>query len=259
MSYSESITKQDLTNILNGILPCGGESRTLLWTNPSPSSGFSAQDVTNGMSGAYSIYDYIEIVYLSRNDESADYGAQVLERTPCHAQTVASIVAYSNGWFLRHRARWWNSSATGIHFDSGFYTSLDNNSSGQNDNVLIPYHIWGIKQNKVFPSPTTVIDYITEEGTSGIWNYRKWNSGKAEMWGRSTATRSSATTNFKLNLPFSLDSSKHIGIQASGGATGYTDAYVMYVTCGASQTDIYVRANGGSQVWVNVYIYGTLA
>ena len=27
------------------------------------------------------------------------------------------------------------------------------------------------------------IDWIVEEGTSGIWTYRKWNSGIAECWG----------------------------------------------------------------------------
>jgi hypothetical protein len=28
-------------------------------------------------------------------------------------------------------------------------------------------------------------DYIVEQGTSGIWTYRKWNSGTAECWGMS--------------------------------------------------------------------------
>ena len=27
-------------------------------------------------------------------------------------------------------------------------------------------------------------DYIVEQGTSGIWVYRKWNSGIAECWGK---------------------------------------------------------------------------
>lgn len=27
------------------------------------------------------------------------------------------------------------------------------------------------------------VDYVVEEGTSGIWTYRKWNSGIAECWG----------------------------------------------------------------------------
>lgn len=26
-------------------------------------------------------------------------------------------------------------------------------------------------------------DYVIEEGTSGNWKYRKWNSGRVEMWG----------------------------------------------------------------------------
>lgn len=31
-------------------------------------------------------------------------------------------------------------------------------------------------------------DYVTEEGTSGGWSYRKWNSGIAECWGLFTQT-----------------------------------------------------------------------
>ena len=27
-------------------------------------------------------------------------------------------------------------------------------------------------------------DFVVEQGTSGIWNYRKWASGIAECWGR---------------------------------------------------------------------------
>lgn len=34
-------------------------------------------------------------------------------------------------------------------------------------------------------------DYIIEQGTSGFWNYRKWNSGVAECWGRTTQSNKS--------------------------------------------------------------------
>ena len=40
-----------------------------------------------------------------------------------------------------------------------------------------------------------VADYIVEQGTSGIWTYRKWNSGIAECWGEVTA-RASITDAF---------------------------------------------------------------
>ena len=33
-------------------------------------------------------------------------------------------------------------------------------------------------------STSNATDYIVEQGTSGIWTYRKWNSGVAECWGR---------------------------------------------------------------------------
>lgn len=36
-------------------------------------------------------------------------------------------------------------------------------------------------------------DFITEQGTSGIWTYRKWNSGTAECWGRTAQTTVACT------------------------------------------------------------------
>lgn len=33
-------------------------------------------------------------------------------------------------------------------------------------------------------------DYVVEQGTSGIWTYRKWNSGIAECWGGKAITLS---------------------------------------------------------------------
>ena len=32
------------------------------------------------------------------------------------------------------------------------------------------------------------VDYVVEQGTSGNWTYRKWNSGKAECFGKGTAS-----------------------------------------------------------------------
>ena len=36
-------------------------------------------------------------------------------------------------------------------------------------------------------------DYVVEQGTSGIWTYRKWSSGVAECWGSYTTTGGSST------------------------------------------------------------------
>ena len=48
--------------------------------------------------------------------------------------------------------------------------------------------------------PNSAVDYIVEQGTSGIWTYRKWNSGIAECWGRISI--SGLTTNTPLPFTF---------------------------------------------------------
>lgn len=32
--------------------------------------------------------------------------------------------------------------------------------------------------------PSLAVDYVVEQGTSGIWTYRKWSNGTSECWGR---------------------------------------------------------------------------
>ena len=43
---------------------------------------------------------------------------------------------------------------------------------------------WIAELNQSKIDKSALADYIVEEGTSGIWTYRKWNSGVAECWGR---------------------------------------------------------------------------
>ena len=62
----------------------------------------------------------------------------------------------------------------------------------------------------------TVKDYVVETGTSGIWTYRKWNSGIAECWGIYTMASSctlawgslyySNKTCSRINYPFTFTS-----------------------------------------------------
>ena len=146
MSTSEAITRTDLKAILDEVLPI--ERRTLLWTNPSPTASFTAQDVSLG--GAYYNYDYLEVEYLLDNSANTDTGMKVLEKTPCHAQTNALAVKWvsdSNGdrWELYHRSRWWVTG--GIHFDNCYYNILNSTAAtGAWNGNLIPYKIYGIKE-----------------------------------------------------------------------------------------------------------------
>lgn len=145
---SKLITKNDLKAIFDAILPMG-EHRTLLWTNPSPSASFTAQDVT--ISGAWDTYDYIEVMYKNNSADDNDTGFKIFDKTPCHSGTCVSIVQWASGssrWEILHRSRWWSSDHTAIHFDSSYWNSLPpaTGASGQADGNLIPYKVWGIKE-----------------------------------------------------------------------------------------------------------------
>ena len=43
-------------------------------------------------------------------------------------------------------------------------------------------------QESIAELKSNLIDSVIEQGTSGIWTYRKWNSGIAECWGTTTVT-----------------------------------------------------------------------
>ena len=65
---------------------------------------------------------------------------------------------------------------------------------------------------------SAVADYIIEQGTNGIWTYRKWNSGIAECWGiatGNTATNddSSVPSSTTVELPFLFVTATQANIQ----------------------------------------------
>ena len=66
--------------------------------------------------------------------------------------------------------------------------------------VCVPAFDWG-KNNFNFNVPIRIqgnpmADFVVEKGTYGIWTYEKWNSGKAELFGRVLLTDISISTSF---------------------------------------------------------------
>ena len=95
-------------------------------------------------------------------------------------------------------------------------------------------------------------DYIVEQGTSGIWAYRKWSSGVAECWLESTLTLAGSTPVASMNgsayysyatfdLPFAFKS------QPRGVAEGFLGSGVGFVNIafasGYSKLTVYVTGN----------------
>ena len=87
-------------------------------------------------------------------------------------------------------------------------------------------------------------DYIVAQGTSGIWFYRKWNSGLAEFWGGKQVSGKGSVTAPAVDFPFALTSllyksasaiyssgNKGVFILSGSGATSnnltHTGVYVL--------------------------------
>lgn len=75
------------------------------------------------------------------------------------------------------------------------------------------------------------VDYIIEQGVSGEWEYRKWNSGRVELWGNHWWTLTS-TGNYwwgTLSLPFEVYPSPAtngiVNVQISGNNASLHSLY----------------------------------
>ena len=108
-----------------------------------------------------------------------------------------------------------------------------------------------------------VADYVVEQGKSGIWTYRKWNSGIAECWTTSTLnTTGTFWANImgghgfyvNYNFPSGLFSSKPV--ISGNGRTGTGGGFVF---CSGSSTDVtaYVIGNqDDNNLTLNIFAKG---
>ena len=75
------------------------------------------------------------------------------------------------------------------------------------------------------------VDYEVSKGTSGIWAYRKWNSGRTELWAKDSVSSLAITTakgslyssaQRQVNLPFTVyDGVGSVSIGSTGTSTYY--------------------------------------
>lgn len=86
-------------------------------------------------------------------------------------------------------------------------------------------------------------DYITEQGTSGIWQYRKWSSGVAECWGEYTDEDVSVTTEWGQ-------------IYDSESMYGYYN-YPSGLFVAAPVEQVTARAVGGNGIWLETFLDAT--
>lgn len=107
-----------------------------------------------------------------------------------------------------------------------------------------------------------IADYVIEQGTSGSWTYRKWNSGIAECWRYWNGSKSLSATfagwyyySGAFNLPNDLFATvKYASVNARQG-TGLTFANVNTF----NKTAVYfqvISSQYSGDAWQNIYVLG---
>lgn len=100
------------------------------------------------------------------------------------APSFLGTYSQNNQWYttmsVRHRNGQGDGTSYGLQLRS-ILTKEDNLSWRQNFGGS--WQGW-----KTILDNKNTADYVVEQGTSGIWTYRKWNSGLAECWGIYTTT-----------------------------------------------------------------------
>ena len=97
-------------------------------------------------------------------------------------------------------------------------------------------------------------DYVVEQGTSGSWTYRKWNSGTLEQW--ATMEQSASATQHNFNGNFAIPFIQKPVMVASGGNVSNIDSGVRYCNATATSYDIYVTATWSNASYLQVYAIG---
>ena len=121
----------------------GGGTRTLLWTNASPTSSFRAQKISLDLSG----YDFVEVIY--KLSTSSTELSQIIERCEIGAGIRAERFQNptSENNILKNLYRGGDGASTsGYTFGDAYTKTADATSSTRDNTYIIPYKIYGIKE-----------------------------------------------------------------------------------------------------------------
>ena len=103
--------------------------------------------------------------------------------------------------------------------------------------------------------PNTSVDYIVEQGTSGIWTYRKWASGIAECWGHTPNDSRSITSSYGNQYYADLNASLPSGLFTSVSSVVGCRSNVS----GGGAALISISIAGVNTSSISAYIYASVS
>lgn len=116
---------------------------------------------------------------------------------------------------------------------------------------------------KVVQQIGLISDYVVEQGTSGIWTYRKWNSGIAECWGNYSGSVTLSTVGVyyhrglfsSIAYPTSLFNSAPI-VNVTNQTSTYWCAVESNSSTEITRIHVYDIVNGTGTVKVGLHVIG---
>lgn len=188
MSYGETITRTDLTNILNEVLPVSFSLSSVKEVT------LPFTPTSNGL-----------LLVLIRAVNQGRFYVAYSNATPGLVDAYQVASGYTTAVsFVEKGKQVAQTDSMNLQQKFFYFVSLGNDS---------------------------LADYVVEQGTSGIWTYRKWNSGVAEAWGNTldsfSMTNALPNSLYYGKKTFTISSLPFISI-SSINVTGNCAAY--YVT-----------------------------
>lgn len=105
------------------------------------------------------------------------------------------------------------------------------------------------------------IDYVTSQGKSGVWQWRKFKSGIAECWGTISkgVVTSSGMVQTGVTFPFTFATPPVANVNA--GVAYTNNAYVSYTKTSTTGIDCYVYkyTDTAYEIWLYIHAIGTIS
>ena len=140
---STDMTSQEVEDFVDNLNVGGsGSSRTLLWTNPTPTLNFAEQDILTTTD--FTQYDEIEVVginYVNYGSIMPSLRLRIGEQGNLIGLAGSSGDSTGTGFLV---ARGVKSYTNKLHFYSAAGVATNSSSWSVNNNNMIPLHVYGI-------------------------------------------------------------------------------------------------------------------
>lgn len=240
----------------------GGQqyTETSLWTNSSPSSAFSGQDVT--LSESIDNFKYIAVKYKATTTSTSDsqmgtviYKAEDIKKATSPSAALQPVGAFGNlnanntNYFYRYIVY---KGSTTLYLSNSYSI----NASGNNTSLAIPLEILGLNE--------------LDHGTKYITNFVAMYSGSGLSGTTSIASRGYITDNASDGDTISAGAAEYFTEQSVSGTSGYVKVYaakdldamviegyatVTYKNRHFSQGDLIgtINRSVSNTLWIGVY------